>query len=71
MNMLGPLMARSPKAKPLARTLVKAAAEQGVTMEEFDLACRLACEAFRRALDRSGIVLSEFECEAKAALDGI
>ncbi len=71
MSIYKPLLAKQPKAKPLAQTLVKAAAEQGASYEDLDLACKLACEAYRRALDRSCVALSEFESESQATLESI
>lgn len=71
MSLMTPLVKRMPKAKPLAQTLVRAAAEQGVCMEELVLACDLACEAYQKALDRSDIPLTEFQSEAEAAIEGV
>ncbi|WP_298032128.1 hypothetical protein [uncultured Dysosmobacter sp.] len=69
--LLRPLIENHPKAMPLAKTLVAAAAEQGANAGELELACRLAIEAYRKARDNSGMELSHFESEAKAALDSI
>ena len=70
MSIYTPLAARLPKAKPLALSLVQAAAEQGACLEELELACDMACKAYRKALDRSGVMLTEFEGDAKSALEG-
>lgn len=71
MNIYKPLAERLPKAKPLALTLVQAAAEQGACLEELKLACDMAINAYRKALDRSGIALTEFKSEAKTTIEGI
>lgn len=60
-----------PNAKPLAMTLVEAAAKQGASMEELSTACVLAQKAYQKAMDRSRIAVTEFESDAKAALERI
>ena len=69
--LLSPLAATCQKAKPLALTLVEAAAEQGANMEELRTACTLATEAYRKAMDNSRIPVTEFERDAKATLERI
>lgn len=66
-----PLIAAYQNIRPLAATLVKAAAEQGATLEELRIAANMALDAYSEAMDRSTIPLAEFESEAKAALDSI
>lgn len=66
-----PFLAAHQKIRPLAATLVKAAAEQGATLEELEIAADMALNAYRDAMDRSAVPLAEFESEAKAALDSI
>lgn len=68
MNTLGPILARNPKAKPLALTLIAAAAEQGASAEELRIACDLAIRAYEEARDNSAVPLSAFQGEAEAAL---
>ena len=70
MSIYTPVFEEYPKAKPLAGTLVATAAEQGACYEDFELACKLALDAYARAMKGSGVLLSEFEGKAKAALDG-
>ncbi len=69
MSVYTPLIKRYPKVKPLARTLIEAAAEQGANTEELKLACDMAQEAYRSAMDQSAVLLSKFEGEAKTSLD--
>ena len=52
-------------------TLVEAAAKQGASMEELSTACVLAQKAYQKAMDRSRIAVTEFESDAKAALERI
>lgn len=66
-----PALEMNPKAKPLARTLIAAAAEQGASMEELQLACELAVSACQTARDKSAAPLSILKREAEAALDGV
>lgn len=60
-----------PKAKPLAMALVEAAARQGASAKELRLACVMAQEAYRLAMDNSRVPVTEFERDAKAALERI
>lgn len=71
MSICTPVLEMNPKAKPLARALIAAAAEQGVSMEELRLACELAVSACQTARDKSAAPLSELKREAEAALDSI
>lgn len=71
MSMYTPLLEDAPKAKPLARSLIAAAAEQGAKLEDLQLACDLALKAYKKAMDQSCVELSKFERDAQAALDGI
>ena len=65
MNIYEPIDRKYPKVKPLAQALVQAAAEQGATMEEFELACeRIKGEFERKA---SGILVSELQGDGEAA----
>ena len=66
-----PLAAAHQSIRPLAAALVKAAAEQGATLEELRIAAAMALDAYSEAMDRSTIPLAEFESEAEAALDSI
>ena len=66
-----PALEMNPKAKPLARTLIAAAAEQGASMEELRLACELAVRACQTARDKSAAPLSVLKREAETALDSI
>ncbi len=63
-----PLIRKYPKAKPLAQTLVAAAAAQGASARELEIACKLAMEAYEFAMDHSGVSLTQFQSEAEAAL---
>lgn len=69
--LLTTIVRAQPNAKPLAMTLVEAAAKQGVSMEELSTACVLAQKAYQKAMDRSHIAVTEFESDAKAALERI
>ncbi len=69
--LLTTIVRAQPNAKPLAMTLVEAAAKQGVSMEELSTACVLAQKAYQKAMDRSRIAVTEFESDAKAALERI
>ena len=69
--LFAPLARTQPNAKPLAMTLVEAAAKQGASMEELSTACVLAQKAYQKAMDRSRIAVTEFESDAKAALERI
>lgn len=42
MSLYTPIVMRYPKAKPLALSLIAAAAEQGASIEELERACELA-----------------------------
>lgn len=68
---LRPLCGRYPKARPFAMTLIKAAAEQGVSAEELSVACELATRAYEEARDNSKVSLAEFESKAVAALESL
>ena len=56
-----PIYKAYPKVKPLALTLIAAAAERGAAAEEFELACQMV----RARLEKraSGILLSELQKE--------
>lgn len=66
-----PILKTNPKAKPLAQTLIVAAAEQGASLEELQIACELAVRAYQTAQDKSAMLLSVLKREAETALDGI
>ena len=66
-SMWGPALKTAPKAKTLAELLVAEAAKQGATIEELELAAKIAAHVYERALRSAG--LSEFIGEAQAALD--
>lgn len=66
-----PILKANPKAKPLAQSLIAAAAEQGASLEELRIACDLAVRAYQTARDKSAAPLSVLKREAEAALDGI
>ena len=66
MNVLKPILEDCPKAKPLALTLIKAVTEQEANYKEFELACNIAKQVFKNAIDFSTIPLSEFQSEVKA-----
>lgn len=66
-----PILMMYPKAKPLAQTLIAAAAEQGASMNELELACKLALEAYREALDNTNASLAEFQSKAESSIDGL
>lgn len=59
MNIERPIYEAYPKVKPLALALIAAAAEQGATAEEFDLACQMIKSKLSRKV--SGIFLSELQ----------
>lgn len=69
MSLYTPILNKNPKAKPLAQSLIAAAAEQGACLEDLRIACQLAMDAYQKAMDQSGVVLSGFESQAKAALE--
>ena len=69
--MLIPLLREHPKAKPLAMALIAAAAEQGASTEDLRIACELAQGAYREAMDNSRFPVTQFESDAKAALERI
>ena len=69
--MLSPLLREHPKAKPLAMALIAAAAEQGASTEDLRIACELAQGAYREAMDNSRFPVTQFESDAKAALERI
>lgn len=69
--LLTTIVRAQPNAKPLAMTLVEAAAKQGASMEELSAACVLAQKAYQKVMDRSRIAVTEFESDAKAALERI
>ena len=71
MSIYTQLLKEMPMAKPLAQTLITAAAEQGACLEEFQLACKLALHAYEKTMDLSGVRLSEFERQAQATLKSI
>lgn len=71
MSIYTPILKTNPKAKPLAQTLIIAAAEQGANLEELRIACDLAVRAYQTAQDKSATPLSVLKREAEAALDGI
>ena len=54
-----PINTMYPKVKPLALALVAAAAEQGATAEEFEMACQIV--KVRLAKKASAILLSELQ----------
>lgn len=60
-------MKTAPKAKKLAELLVTEAAKQWATMEELELAAKIATHAYERAMQSTA--LTEFFGEAKAAID--
>ena len=62
-----PLIKEMPNAKPLAQTLIEAAAAQGANEDELDLACELAKEAYHLARKMSS--LSELEQAATLKLE--
>ena len=66
-----PILKANPKAKPLARTLIAAAAEQEASMEELRIACDLAVRACQIARDASAAPLPTLKCEAESALERI
>lgn len=66
-----PLVEAYQNVRPLAATLVKAAAEQGATLEELRIAADMALDAYSEAMDRSTVPLAEFEGKAEAALNSI
>lgn len=68
-SMWGPVLKTAPKAKPLAELLVAEAAKQGATLEDLELAAKIAAHVYERAMRSAG--LSEFLGEAQAALDSI
>ena len=67
--MLIPLLREHPKAKPLAMALIAAAAEQGASTEDLRIACEQG--AYREAMDNSRFPVTQFESDAKAALERI
>lgn len=70
MSTYTPLLKENPKAKPLAQTLIAAAAEQGACMEELRLACNLAQQAYQLARDESVTKLAApLKSKAEAALE--
>lgn len=62
---------KSDKVKPLAESLIRAAAEQGANIVEFQVAYELAREAYAKAMDNSSTALEAFVSEAETALDCI
>lgn len=71
MSLYTPIAKRYPKAKPLAMSLITAAAEQGASIEELRYACKLAMDACEKGRDTSVPAISLFSSEAKAALERI
>lgn len=72
MSIYTPILKANPKAKPLAQTLIAAAAEQGANMEELRVACDLAQRAYRKARDESVTKLTTpLKGKAEAALERI
>ena len=71
MSLYTPIVKRYPKAKPLAMSLITAAAEQGASIEELRYACKLAMDACEKGRDISVPAISLFSSEAKAALERI
>ena len=69
--LMSPMAKAHPKAKSLAMALVEAAARQGASAEELRLACVMAQEAYRLAMDNSRVPVTEFERDAKVALERI
>ena len=64
-----PILQRNPNAKPLARALIAAAAEQGASPEEFRIACDLAIQVFQAAAADSITTVSLLKGKAEAALE--
>lgn len=64
-----PVVKRTPKALPLARRLMEAAAEQGATLEDLRNAAKIAVAAYECAMDPALCSTREFLGEAQAALD--
>ncbi len=71
MNIYTPILRKNPKAKPLAKTLVAEAAQQGASAEELRIACDLAMMAYEEARDNSTVPLFAFRSKAEAALDSM
>lgn len=61
MGLEEPIYKAYPKVKPLALALIAAAAEQGATAEEFELACQMVKARLEKSA--SGILLSELQEE--------
>ena len=72
MSIYTPILKANPKAKPLARTLIAAAAEQEVSVDELRIACDLAQRAYQKARDESVTKLTTpLKGKAEAALERI
>ena len=69
MNLYKPLLEKYPKAKPLAKTLIAAASEQGASVEELELACSLAKEVCYKTQKKQ--LLAQIQSDAEARLDSI
>ena len=67
----GPLVGVYPNAKPLARALIEAAAEQGAGARELELACELVLAAYHKAADAHRPSVTQLKGEMEAALESI
>lgn len=65
----GAILKAYPKAKPLALALVKAAAAQGATVEEFAAAYNLAERHLNRALRKASV--AKFNGQVKTEIQGL
>ena len=68
-SMWRPVLNTAPKAKTLAELLVAEAAKQGATMEELQLAAKIATHVYESAMQSAS--LTEFFGKAQATLDRI
>jgi len=66
-----PLIAKYPKAKPLAVALVEAAAKQGASVREFEIAFELVKNAYLNPVERCKPSIAQIEGEMKAALESL
>lgn len=67
----GPLVRVYPKAKPLARALIEAAAEQGAGEKEIEVACELALGAYKEAVAARRPSVAQLKSEMEAALESL
>lgn len=66
-----PLFMVYKNVRPLALSIIKAAAGQGATLEELRIAADVAVSVCENQQRGSTVLLAELEGEAKAALDSI